>query len=209
MSVAAVEWVLKQAPDHTAPARAVALVLAWHHSPERGAFPKRSTIVAETCLGDGTVGRALRALEAEGTIRRDGARPGGGTIVWRFPALNDSASVAEPEAVRPERPDRPERPGGSAAAAGSVRPEWPTIGQGIETERSEQPTAVEGATAPDTSPLMARGRSDVAREAGEDLSREGRSSENGDDDGPSQDEVRADIRSSLAQAAAGTEGDGA
>lgn len=100
MSVAAVKWVLEAAPEHSAIARAVALVLAWHHTDD-GAFPERATLASATRLSDGSVGKALRELVAEGTIYKAGARRGGGTIVWRFPAIDGPAPDAGPD-VEPE-----------------------------------------------------------------------------------------------------------
>jgi hypothetical protein len=156
VSIAAVQWVYSAAPAHGAAQRAVALSLAWRHTPEDGAFPSRETLAADTQLKDRAIGNALRALEAAGVIRRDGYRPGGGTVVWRFPALDGPARDAEP--AGPARRAVPHA--GPAPDAESVRHHVPPIGPEIAVgDRNGQGSGDHEGPA-----LRRNGRTDVARE---------------------------------------------
>lgn len=76
---------MAHAPRHGPGSRAVLLVLAWHADPAgRGAWPSRATIAREAGGSERQVGDALKVLEREGSIARDGNRPGGGTVIWRI-----------------------------------------------------------------------------------------------------------------------------
>lgn len=92
MSMAAIAWVKDSAPRHGGDARAVLLALAWH-ADDRGenAFPSQATWARKAGMGERRLRRVIVALEAEGTIERDGYQPGGGTVRWRIVPLADPA----------------------------------------------------------------------------------------------------------------------
>lgn len=85
MSLAVVRWVVENDPSPRAStARAVLFAIAWHADDAGGnAFPSQPTMVRISGAKERAVRDALRALEDAGTIKRTGARPGGGTVVWR------------------------------------------------------------------------------------------------------------------------------
>lgn len=161
------KWVYEAAPEHGAVARAVALCLAWHHTEDEGAFPERATIVSETRLSDGAVGKGLRQLQDEGTVEKAGARPGGGTIVWRFPALDGPAPHAGPpesEKAPPVQHDMPDRPVQHQVLVQHDALGGPAPGA---ADRSGKPTTAEGRNGRSGSALNGAGRTDVAGEPDE------------------------------------------